>query len=86
MTPKHERREIDSAALGWGFVIGLLAGGIGALFRPVRLSISRAKLETTGQSLRKKLESIVPQDPVAESIAEGKAAAQRRRTQLSLDR
>jgi hypothetical protein len=86
MTRKRDMRELDNAALGWGFVIGILAGGIGALFRPVRVHISRAQLEITGQNLREKLEGIVPRDTVAASIAEGKAAAHRRRAELSVDR
>jgi hypothetical protein len=68
-------------------VIGLLVGGIGALFKaPKHVHISRSQLEETGHLLRSKVESIVPSDPIAESIAEGKAAARRRRAELGLDR
>ncbi len=87
MTPERENGGLHPTALGWGFVIGLLVGGIGALFKaPKHIQISRSQLEETGQILRSKLESVVPSDPIAESIAEGKAAARRRRAQLGLDR
>jgi hypothetical protein len=36
----------------------------------------------TGQNLRAGIEAIVPTDPVAESMAEGKAAARRRLGEL----
>ena len=47
----------------------------------------------TGQNIRKQIETvtetvtetITPSDPIAESIAEGKAAARRRRLELGLD-
>lgn len=87
MAQNREKGGLDSTALGCGFVIGLLLGGIGALFKaPKNLSISRKQLTETGQTLRSKLESVAPTDPIAESIAEGKAAARRRRSQLGLDR
>jgi hypothetical protein len=87
MTPERERSALDTTVVGWGFVIGLLVGGIGALFKaPKHVHFSRSKLEETRRILRSRLESIVPPDPIAESIAEGKAAARRRRAQLKLDR
>jgi len=87
MAKKREPGGLDSSAIGWGFVIGMLLGGIGALFKaPKRLFLNRERLAETGQSLRSKLEAVAPSDPVADSIAEGKAAAQRRRAQLGLDR
>jgi gas vesicle protein len=87
MTPEREKGGLDTAALGWGFVIGLLVGGIGALFKaPKHGMFSRSQLEEAGHNLRSKLESVVPTDPIAESIAEGKAAARHRRAQLGLER
>jgi gas vesicle protein len=66
-----------------GVVLGLVAGGVVALFTaPVSgLAFRRqvgASVGKTGQSLR----AIVPGDPVAESMAEGKAAARRRMAEL----
>jgi hypothetical protein len=85
MKSKRASSELDAAALGWGFVIGLLLGGIGALFKaPNHRQISDLRDETW-QKLRSRLESIVPSDPIAESMAEGKAAAQHRRAELGLD-
>lgn len=37
------------------------------------------------KGLRDKLTSLTPSDPINDSIAEGKAAARRRRTELGLD-
>lgn len=37
------------------------------------------------KGLREKLTSLTPGDPINDSIAEGKAAARRRRTELGLD-
>lgn len=82
---RQKRKGIDSAALGWGFVIGLLAGGLAALFKlPRRSPITRQQLAETRQTLRSKLEPIAPVDPLAASIAEGKEAARRRRDQLGI--
>ncbi len=86
MAKNNENGGLDSTFVGWGFVIGLLLGGIGALFKFLpQLAINRQQLAETGQNLRSKLESVAPTDPVADSIAAGKAAARRRRTQLGLD-
>lgn len=86
MAKNNEGSGLDSTIVGWGFVIGLLLGGIGALFKaPPNLTFNRQQIAETGQTLRSKLESVAPSDPVADSIAEGKAAARRRRTQLGLD-
>jgi hypothetical protein len=86
MAKNNKKDSLDSTVFGWGFVIGLLLGGIGALFKSTpNFSINRQQLTETGQTLRSKLESVTPSDPIVESIAEGKAAAQRRRSQLGLD-
>jgi hypothetical protein len=86
MAKNNKKNGLDSTIFGWGFVIGLLLGGIGALFKsPPNFSINPQQLTETGQTLRSKLGSVAPSDPIAESIAEGKAAAQRRRSQLGLD-
>ncbi len=74
---------LDSGLLLGGFVIGLILGGIGTLFRAPRSgSDSRQQLVEGGDTLREKIESVIVTDPLVESIAEGKAAARRRRIEL----
>lgn len=74
---------LDSGLLLGGFVIGLIVGGVAALFRTPRSGNAvRQQLAESGDTLRGKLESVIVSDPVAESMAEGKAAARRRRLEL----
>jgi hypothetical protein len=87
MANKRDSGGLDSGAVMWGFVIGLLVGGIGALFKAPRGSTAALKqFGDAGHAIRNKLEAIVPVDPIAESMAEGKAAARRRRLELGLDK
>ena len=61
-----------------GFVIGLIVGGIAALFRTPRSGNDiRQQIAESGDKVRGKIESVIVNDPVAESMAEGKAAARR---------
>lgn len=77
---------LSTSALVFGFLLGLIAGGMAALFGAPRSgAVTRQQLADTGQALRSKLDHVVPADPVAESIAEGKAAARRRRAELGTD-
>lgn len=74
---------LDSGLLIGGFIIGLIVGGVVALFRTPRSGNEmRQQLTESGDSIRDKLESVIVSDPVAESMAEGKAAARRRRLEL----
>lgn len=75
-----------------GFVLGLLAGGLWALFRGPRIQarlrlpdmeLARQRVEEARLSLRDRLESLSPSDPVDDSIAQGKEAARQRRAELS---
>lgn len=76
---------LNNGALVWGFLMGLVIGGVAALFRTPRSGNEMRQL-LAEQNLREKIESaVIPVDPVAESIAEGKAAARRRRAELGLD-
>ncbi len=69
-----------------GFLLGLLTGGIVALFRLPRPGLLAAKrLSTEGMHTRESLTVISPVDSVAASIAEGKAAARRRRIEMGLE-
>lgn len=84
MAQENHEPGLDGGLLVSGFVIGLLVGAITALFNGG--SRARQGLLETGETLRDKLESIVPTDPIAESLAEGKAAARRRRAELGLEK
>jgi len=84
MAQENHEPGLDGDLLVSGFVIGLLVGAITALFNGG--SRARQGLLETGETLRDKLESIVPTDPIAESLAEGKAAARRRRAELGLEK
>jgi gas vesicle protein len=80
---------IDAGWLIFGLLIGLALGGVyGLLNAPDSGKSTRKHLfsgvSETGETLRNRIESVVPADPVAESMAEGKAAAARRRAELGL--
>ncbi len=77
---------LDSGTLIGGFLIGLLVGGIAALFKAPRSGLHvRQQIAQAGEQVRDKLEFAVPADPIAESLAEGKATARRRRNELGLN-
>ncbi len=81
---------LDGGTLIVGVLIGLLVGGAVALFKvPKSGSAFRRDVaelvSETGQNLRATLEAAAPSDPVAESMAEGKAAARRRLAELGRD-
>ncbi len=71
----------------FGMLVGLAVGGVLTLLKApksgavLRHDVAESVSET-GQNLRTTIESVVPSDPVAESLAEGKAAARRRLTEL----
>ena len=82
--------ELDGGMLIFGVLIGLLIGGGVALFKAPKSGSAFRRdvaelVSETGQSLRATIESAVPSDPVAESMAEGKAAARRRLAELGRD-
>ncbi len=84
-----QSNQIDAGWLVFGLLIGLVAGGLYGLFNAPDSGIATRKrlfagVTETGETLRNKIESAVPADPVAESMAEGKAAAARRRAELGL--
>ena len=87
MVGKNESGGLDAGALIVGFVIGLIAGVVGTLFAaPQSGKATRRQIDQSRQNLRTRIESAVPVDPVEQSLAEGKAAARRRRAELGLDR
>ena len=82
----NQQPGLDSGMLIGGFVIGLIVGAVAALFRTPRSGNDvRQQLAVSGDNLRNKLESVVVSDPLAESMAEGKAAARRRRIELGFN-
>lgn len=68
--------QFDNNTLFGGFVVGLLVGAGVAVFRGPRIR---------PQELRGSIEKAIPNDPIDESIAEGKAAARKRRAELGLE-
>jgi hypothetical protein len=82
MTQNPRDEGLDDWAVFWGFLFGLIAGGFAALFgMPETIRAPRPQK----QPKRDKLESAVI-DPLADSIANGKAAARRRLDELGLDK
>lgn len=79
---------LSSGLLFFGFITGLIVGSIAALFKaPRNADQMRQQISESGDALRNKIESAVSAaDPLSESLAEGKAAAQRRRAELGLNR
>jgi hypothetical protein len=81
------KKRIDDGKVFSGFFYGLLVGGVVALFKGPRVNLKRTReqLADAGGTIRGKLEAVTPSDPVSESIAEGKEAARRRRSELGMD-
>jgi gas vesicle protein len=81
------KRELDSGMLIFGIFMGLFIGGAVTLFKAPKSGVALRRqiadsVSDTGQNLRSSLEAVVPTDPVAESMAQGKAAARRRLVEL----
>ncbi|MBI5669721.1 MAG: YtxH domain-containing protein [Chloroflexi bacterium] len=76
---------LDTGMFIAGFLVGLIGGGIAALFKvPQSGQQTRQQISATGDNIINKIESVVPSDPIAEGLAEGKAAARRRQSELGL--
>ena len=81
------KRDLDGGLLIFGVLLGMAVGGLVTLFnapmsgRALRRQFS-ASVNETGQNLRSGIEAVIPTDPLAESMAEGKAAARRRMAEL----
>lgn len=91
----HESRSaerLDGVTFVFGTLLGMLFGALGALwYVPLSGRRLRRKLadtvDRTAESARSQVETLsgtLTADPVAESLAEGKAAARRRRADLGL--
>jgi hypothetical protein len=82
-------QRLDNDKVFSGFMLGLIAGGVIALFkgpriRPGNLEETRKTLKSARNAIVDTLETVTPSDPVKDSIAEGKEAARRRRADLGL--
>ena len=85
MTSNQIESTFDTRTFIAGFLIGILAGGVAALFKvPQSGQQTRQQISETGDNLLNKLESAVPSDPIADGLAEGKAAARRRQSELGM--
>lgn len=78
---------LDGGMLIFGLAVGLVAGAVVGLLNAPRSGLATrtritSSVNETGENLRHTVERVVPSDPVGESIAEGKAAARRRRAEL----
>lgn len=78
------RIQADGRWLAWGLTLGLLVGGSLALWLAPRSGGNfRAwfgnGLQTSMRRARTRIEDAVPADAVAQSLAEGKEAARKRR-------
>ncbi|MFN8379050.1 MAG: YtxH domain-containing protein [Anaerolineae bacterium] len=75
---------VDGLWMAWGLVLGLLTGaGLSLWFAPrsganFRSWVSEG-VRQTATTVRSRIEEVVPVDPVAQSLAEGKEAARKRR-------
>ncbi|HLV36367.1 MAG TPA: YtxH domain-containing protein [Spirillospora sp.] len=85
-TATSKPEQLDGPALLIGTIMGLVIGGIAALFLSRRSGTeTRRRISTASHELREQVEEMItPADPLEESMAEGKAAARRRRAELGL--
>lgn len=73
----------DNGMIVFGIILGVVVGGLIALFKsPTSGILLNRQIGVPGQGVRSTLSAVIPRDPVAESMAEGKAAARRRMTEL----
>ena len=87
------KRRVDEDSMLSGFIYGLVIGAVVAIFRMPRLRLkdfdldqTRAQLKDMSDSVREGVENAIPPDPVDKSMAEGKAAARRRRQELGMEK
>lgn len=78
MPETRQRREWDDGAVFWGTLIGFGAGGCLWLFlSPIRGLLNRQRM----MQLQTDVHDQLSRDPVAESLADGKALAKQHRDQ-----
>lgn len=74
-------KRLNEDAVFSGFLLGIVVGGLTTLFRGPRLRIKRENLTEAKDRIR---DALTPVDPISQSIADGKEAARRRRSDLGL--
>jgi gas vesicle protein len=78
---------LDRGLLLGGFLLGLIVGALIGLFRGPRLNQELLhQISESSEQIRGKLDSVIPTDPVTQSLTEGKTAARQRRAELGLSR
>lgn len=83
MEPRDEG--LDRVLLLGGFLFGLATGALIGLFRGPRLNQELfQKISKSSDQIWGKLDSVIPTDPITQSLSEGKAAARQRRAELGL--
>jgi len=98
MSQSKQNKQLDDNTVFSGFILGLLVGGLVAVFRGPRIHLDKLRemaaqatttgremTANTGKEIRSKLEAALPTDSINDSITEGKEAARRRRVELGLD-
>ena len=76
--------DIDTETLIWGTILGFVVGGLLTLFTaPKGGTENRRQIGEMTQNVRTRVEAAIPSDPVEQSMADGKAAARRRREELT---
>jgi len=81
--------DVDGGMIAWGAVFGFVIGGLVTLFTaPKSGKENRQQITQTAENVQKqvKISLPAPNDPVKDSLAEGKAAARRRRDQMGVER
>ncbi|MEM6284980.1 MAG: YtxH domain-containing protein [Chloroflexota bacterium] len=77
--------EVDNVMMVWGVLVGAVVGGLVTLFTAPRNGKENREqiTQAAGHAVRQ-IETAVPAptDPVKDSLAEGKAAARRRRNTM----
>ncbi len=74
----------DTNTIGLGLLLGLITGSLVTLLTFPKKRDTRQSITTLAQQARDRIEDVVTTDPVAESLATGKATARRRRDMLGL--
>lgn len=82
--PNDKGFKADGSWLAWGLLLGLALGAAAALFYAPRSGVDfrqwlSQRAEQAAGDAKAKIESVAPADTIAQSMAEGKEAARRRR-------
>ncbi len=85
-TTNQPRNDVSAGWLIAGLLLGFLFGGVVALLRVPRSgTATRQQVAQTAETVRSRVEAVIPSDAIADGLADGKAAARRRRSELGLN-